>query len=85
MPVVDTKYQGLAVEKEGNGERQVVPGGIGLLPDDVYDRQLHPWVAAIRRRVVANLAWESDVLAAMQVSEVQIQPPPERMVMFRFR
>lgn len=46
---------------------QVVSSGIGLLPADVYDRQLHPWATRFRRWILKNLAWESEVLAAMQV------------------
>lgn len=42
--------------------------GIGLLPDDVYDRTMSSWRAAIRRRVRANVEWESKVIANMQAS-----------------
>lgn len=56
-----------ATESDGEGEVQVVSGSIGLLPETVYDKQLLPWVAALRRRIIRNLAWESEVLAAMQV------------------
>ena len=45
----------------------VVAGGIGLLPNEVYDRQLHPLVAGLRKRILKNLSRESEVLAAMQV------------------
>lgn len=40
--------------------------GIGLLPDDVYVRTMSSWRAAIRRRVRANVEWESKVIANMQ-------------------
>ncbi|PCH44674.1 hypothetical protein WOLCODRAFT_139137 [Wolfiporia cocos MD-104 SS10] len=40
--------------------------GIGLLPEEVYDRSMNRWRAAIRRRVRRNVEWESNVLAKMQ-------------------
>ena len=54
-------------EKEESEEVQVVNTGIGLLPDAVYNKQLPPVAAAIRRRILSSLAWESDVLSRMQV------------------
>ena len=74
LPEVSTKMHAdaptasVALKKEENGEVEVHPGGIGLQPQEVYDRQLQPWAAAIRRRLIRNLQWESEVLAAMQVS-----------------
>ena len=62
---------GVAVERKYD-EVEVHPGGIGLLPEEVYDKQLHPWAAAFRRRIWKNLAWESEVLAAMQVRACSI-------------
>ncbi|KAF7797379.1 hypothetical protein EIP86_008574 [Pleurotus ostreatoroseus] len=72
LPEVKNKMHGdappasVALKKEENGEVEVHPGGIGLQPQEVYDRQLQPWAAAIRRRLIRNLQWESEVLAAMQ-------------------
>lgn len=50
-------------------EVEVVPTiGVGLLPDEVYDRALSSWRAGIRRQLTKSLAWESRVIGAMQVS-----------------
>ena len=54
-------------ESDGESEVQVASSSIGLLPEGAYDKHLSPWVAALRRRIMRNLAWESEVLAAMQV------------------
>lgn len=54
-------------KEEENGEVEATLGGIGLLPQEVYDRQLQPWAAATRRFVLRHLQAESEVLAAMQV------------------
>ena len=40
----------------------------GIQPKDVYDTSLSWWRAAIRRRLVASVHWESRVIARMQVS-----------------
>ena len=40
----------------------------GIQPKDVYDTSLSWWRAAIRRRLVARVRWESRVIARMQVS-----------------
>ena len=40
----------------------------GIQPKDVYDASLPWWRAAIRRRLVASVQWESRVIARMQVS-----------------
>jgi hypothetical protein len=40
----------------------------GIQPKDVYDTSLSWWRAAIRRRLVENIRWESIVIARMQVS-----------------
>ena len=37
-------------------------------PRDVYDTTLSWWRAAIRRRLVQSIHWESRVIARMQVS-----------------
>ena len=37
-------------------------------PKDVYDTSLSWWRAAIRRRLVASVRWESRIIARMQVS-----------------
>lgn len=71
MPYNGVQYDGVAVEKSENRDMEVHPGGIGLLPSEVYDKQLLPAVAMVRRRIMQNLPWESDVLAAMQVSKVR--------------
>lgn len=54
-------------DNEDEGGAPVVSGGIGLLPNEVYDRQLHPLIAGFRKKVLKNLSRESEVLAAMQV------------------
>ena len=61
-----TRYEDGSVVVQQDG-REVHLGGIGLLPEEVYDRGLHPVAAALRRLVMRNLQWESEVLAAMQV------------------
>ncbi|KAG8794617.1 hypothetical protein FRC12_023115 [Ceratobasidium sp. 428] len=38
----------------------------GTLPDEYYDAAMAPWRAAIRRRLVKNLKYESEWLGAMQ-------------------
>lgn len=42
--------------------------GVGLLPDEVYERTMSPWRAALRQRILANVQRESRVIASMQVS-----------------
>ena len=54
-------------DEKGEEEREVVPGSIGLLPDDVYERTIGPWRAWLRRVVSRTLEWESHAIAAMQV------------------
>lgn len=49
-------------------EVDVVPTGIGLLPDEVYDRAMSWWRSGIRKALMRSLAWESRTIAAMQVS-----------------
>ena len=66
-PSEEMRAQVVVDEKEGSGEVQVVTTGIGLLPDEVYDKQLPPLIAAFRRRVRRGLKWETDVLSRMQV------------------
>ncbi|KAF7799313.1 hypothetical protein EIP86_010545 [Pleurotus ostreatoroseus] len=64
---VSESWRGSWDDTEDEGEVPVVvAGGIGLLPNEVYDRQLHPLVAGIRKRILRNLSRESEVLAAMQ-------------------
>ena len=40
----------------------------GTNPRDVYDSSLPWWRAAIRRKLVASVQWESEVIVQMQVS-----------------
>ena len=49
-------------------EVEVVSTGIGLLPDEVYDRALGSWRSKIRRYLTKSLVWESRAIAALQVS-----------------
>lgn len=56
--------------EDGSDEGDVVLGGVGRLPDEVYDRTLNWWRAGIRRSLLKNIEWESKVLATMQVSFV---------------
>lgn len=51
----------------GEGEGEGVVDAIGLLPDEVYERTLNPWRFALRRLLVRSLAWESRVIASIQV------------------
>lgn len=46
--------------------------GVGLLSDEVYERTLSPWRVAIRRRLLKNLVWESNVIGAMQVCQPNV-------------
>lgn len=46
---------------------EAVPGSIGVAPDEVYERTMSRWTAAIRKRLVRSIVWESKVIAAMQV------------------
>jgi hypothetical protein len=39
----------------------------GTLPDEYYDAAMSPWRAAIRRRLVRNLKYESEWIGSMQV------------------
>lgn len=48
-------------------EGESVVDAIGLLPDEVYERTLNPWRFALRRLLVRSLAWESRVIASIQV------------------
>jgi len=41
--------------------------GPGRQADDVYEATLGPWRAGIRKKIVARVRWESEVLARMQV------------------
>ncbi|EIN09036.1 hypothetical protein PUNSTDRAFT_87143 [Punctularia strigosozonata HHB-11173 SS5] len=41
-------------------------GSPGYLPDDVYEQTMGWWRAAIRRRLVRSVEWESKVIASMQ-------------------
>ena len=50
----------------GNGEDVDSSGH----PIDVYDATLSWWRAAIRRRLVKSVKWESTVIARMQVSQL---------------
>lgn len=43
-------------------------GAAGRQPEEVYTRTMSWWRAAIRRAILRNVEWESQVLANMQVS-----------------
>lgn len=51
------------------------PMGVGRLPDDVYEKVMSPWRAAIRRVVTKNIVWESEMLAVMQVRKLDLSLP----------
>lgn len=54
--------------EHASGEEVVVAvESIGLQSDEVYERTMGPWSAALRRILTRNLVWESNVIAAMQV------------------
>lgn len=44
----------------------------GRLPEDVYTNTLPPWRAALRRKCVAVVEWESEVIVKLQV---RLLPP----------
>lgn len=46
-------------------EGKIIPDSEGR---DVYDTTLSWWQAGLRRRLVATVKWESEVIAKMQVS-----------------
>ena len=56
----------------------------GLQPKDVYDSSLSWWRAAIRRRLVASVRWESGVIARMQVSYRPVACPAGPLPTFFF-
>ncbi|OBZ77994.1 hypothetical protein A0H81_02685 [Grifola frondosa] len=72
--VVHLSSNGTWDEKTSNDEQTgssdehpLLVAGAGRLPEDVYERTLVWWRAAIRRTIVKSVAWESKVLAGMQV------------------
>jgi dihydrosphingosine 1-phosphate phosphatase len=65
-PVAIAKTWGAKSEKDV----QLVPGSIGLLPDEAYERTLGWWRAAIRKRLLRSYIWESNMIAAMQVRNI---------------
>ncbi|OCH86020.1 hypothetical protein OBBRIDRAFT_738818 [Obba rivulosa] len=57
----------LATEADlGSEVDEVVHVAAGRLPEEVYEKILNPWRAAIRRKLVQTVEWESEVIAAMQ-------------------
>ena len=60
-------FNHLTLDEHDDLVDQVSPG---MQPKDVYDKSLSWWRAAIRRRLVASVHWESEVIARMQVSRV---------------
>ncbi|CAL1708535.1 unnamed protein product [Somion occarium] len=52
-------------EMEGE-DMNLVLGGVGRLSDEVYDRALSWWRAAVRRKLVKSVEWESRLIATMQ-------------------
>lgn len=57
--------------EEPTEDLNTILGGVGRLPDDVYDRAMPWWRSAFRRRLFKTVEWESKVLANMQVSGFQ--------------
>ncbi|KAI0784107.1 PAP2 superfamily-domain-containing protein [Abortiporus biennis] len=63
----DEKSQvNIAVQSSQENKVDVVEGGVGRLPHEVYDKTLGWWRGALRRRIVKNVEWETEILAAMQ-------------------
>ncbi|KAI0072156.1 PAP2-domain-containing protein [Panus rudis PR-1116 ss-1] len=60
------KLNGQVPPRNTNQEVDVVLGGAGRLPDEVYERTLPWWRAALRKKILGNVEWESEVLASMQ-------------------
>ena len=56
-----------STETEEEALLDTAVGAAGRQPEEVYTRTLSWWRAAIRRRIVQNVEWESAVLANMQV------------------
>lgn len=71
-PDFDEKTRGTSMNMT-NGEidtadASAIATAVGILPEEVYNRTMSWWRAAVRRQIVRNVAWESNVLAAMQKS-----------------
>ncbi|KAH9916229.1 PAP2-domain-containing protein, partial [Amylocystis lapponica] len=70
----DPEYRRAWGEKDvdfyGNGDTTIEPdvcqGAAGRLPEEVYERTLTWWRNGIRKMLLRNVEWESDVIAAMQ-------------------
>jgi hypothetical protein len=56
-----------------SGEEHTAGVAAGRLPEDVYTNTLPWWRAALRRKCVAVVEWESEVIAKGQV---RLPPPP---------
>ena len=65
VPAAKSRFETPAVTN--GSEVEVVTTAIGLLPDEVYSRAMSSWRASFRRSIVSRLAWESEVIAAIQV------------------
>lgn len=64
--------------RESSGEATIGFGSPGMMPEEVYERTMAPWRAALRRAIVANLENESRWLAAMQVRGCRVYQPRGR-------
>jgi hypothetical protein len=49
------------------GEEHTAGAAAGRLPEEVYANTLPEWRAALRRKCVAMVEWESEVIAEWQV------------------
>jgi len=49
------------------GEQHTAGVAAGRLPEDVYTNTLPSWRAALRRKCVAVVEWESEVIVKLQV------------------
>ncbi|KAI0341413.1 hypothetical protein BDW22DRAFT_1332802 [Trametopsis cervina] len=50
----------------GDTDMGAVPTSVGILPDEVYERQMNWWRVRVRRLAGRNLQWETRVIASMQ-------------------
>ena len=56
-----------------HGEEHITGVAAGRLPEEVYTNTLPSWRAALRRKCVAVVEWESEVIVNLQV---RLSPHP---------
>ncbi|KAK7685024.1 hypothetical protein QCA50_011859 [Cerrena zonata] len=65
-PDVDFVGEKTSLDETTTQDLNLIHGGVGRLPDEVYERALPWWRYAVRKRIVKTVEWESKVLANMQ-------------------